>query len=117
MAVLSRYDWPGNVRELRNAVERSLLSARRMVIELRDLPDKVVESAGEARRHGGELTDVMDEGLDHWMASTERRLIVAALKETDGVQVQAARLLGISERSLWHRVKKLDIHVNREVSD
>jgi two-component system, NtrC family, response regulator AtoC len=117
MASLCAYDWPGNVRELRNAVERSLLSARRMVIELRDLPDKVVESAGESRQHGGELTDVMEEGLDRWMASTERRLIVAALKETDGVQVQAARLLGISERSLWHRVKKLDIHVNREVSD
>jgi DNA-binding Lrp family transcriptional regulator len=31
------------------------------------------------------------------------------------VQVQAARLLGISERSLWHRVKKLDIRIDRSV--
>jgi transcriptional regulator with GAF, ATPase, and Fis domain len=117
MAALCVYDWPGNVRELRNAVERSLLSARSRVIELHDLPDKVSEADGDGRRRGGELAEVIDSGLDSWLASVERRLIVAALKETGGVQVQAARLLGISERSLWHRVKKLEIRVDRAVRD
>jgi two-component system, NtrC family, response regulator AtoC len=36
-----------------------------------------------------------------------------ALKRTGGVQVRAAELLGISERSLWHRIKKLRINVSR----
>jgi two-component system response regulator AtoC len=115
MEALCAYDWPGNVRELRNAVERSLLSARSDIIELHDLPDKVSEGEGEAGRRVGELSEVMENGLDHWLAGTERRLIIAALKETGGVQVQAARLLGITERSLWHRVKKLDIQVVRSV--
>ena len=70
-----------------------------------------------AMRRDGELAEVMESGLDSWLASVERRLIVAALKETGGVQVQAARLLGISERSLWHRVKKLEIRVDRAVRD
>lgn len=117
LASLSAYDWPGNVRELRNAVERSLLSCNGMLIERDDLPDKVNRSDGELMRDDGELAQVMENGLDNWLAIVERDLIVEALKETDGVQVQAARLLGISERSLWHRVKKLDIRVDRRVRD
>ena len=117
LEALSAYDWPGNVRELRNAVERSLLSCRGLTIELDDLPDKVHRRAGEGGQGGGELGAVMHSGLDAWLAGEERRMIVEALRETGGVQVQAARLLGISERSLWHRVKKLDIQVKREVRE
>jgi DNA-binding NtrC family response regulator len=117
MTALCAYDWPGNVRELRNAVERSLLSARGLVIELQDLPDKVSEGDGDSRLRDGKLAQVMESGLDNWLSSVERRMIIAALKETGGIQVQAARLLGITERSLWHRVKKLEIRVDREVRD
>jgi len=117
LEALSAYDWPGNVRELRNAVERSLLSCRGMIIEVHDLPDKVGEDGGEGRRRDSELAQVMDDGLDNWLATVERNVIIEALKETGGVQVQAAKLLGISERSLWHRVKKLEIRVDREVRD
>jgi len=117
LGALSAYDWPGNVRELRNAVERSILSCRGMIIEVHDLPDKLGEGGGEGRRREGELAQVMDEGLDNWLATVERNVIIEALKGTGGVQVQAAKLLGISERSLWHRVKKLEIRVDREVRD
>jgi len=117
LASLSAYDWPGNVRELRNAVERSLLSCPGLVIERDDLPDKVNAGGGQGRNHDDELAQVREEGLDNWLTSVERDMIVEALKETGGVQVQAARLLGISERSLWHRVKKLDIRVDRTVRD
>jgi DNA-binding NtrC family response regulator len=116
MAALCEYDWPGNVRELRNAVERSLLSCRGMIIEIQDLPDKVVRGGnGGGARSGSDLAVLGTEGLDGWLASVERNLIIAALRETGGVQVQAARILGITERSLWHRVKKLDIRIDRSV--
>jgi len=117
VAALAGYDWPGNVRELRNAVERSLLSASGSMIEIDDLPDKVSARETSAGGDGGSLADVCAEGLDAWLAGTERRLIVAALKESGGVQVQAARLLGINERSLWHRLKKYDIRVGRAVRE
>jgi DNA-binding NtrC family response regulator len=117
MEALSNYPWPGNVRELRNAIERSLLTCRGTRISLADLPDKVyhsdtgpLESAaglGELQRTGG---------LDEWLAGEERQMIIEALEECDGVQVNAAKLLGITERSLWHRVKKLNIQVSKKVT-
>ena len=112
-----KYDWPGNVRELRNAVERSLLSCRGLVIERYDLPNKVCDGGDEGQEQHSELARVMEDGLDNWLAMSERNMIIAALKETDGVQVQAARLLGIAERSLWHRIKKLGIKVDRSVRE
>jgi transcriptional regulator with PAS, ATPase and Fis domain len=102
LAALSAYDWPGNVREMRNAVERSLLSCRGTRVERYDLPDKVHSEDSSERRDGGVLDQVIEQGLDNWLGNVEREMIVNALKRTSGVQVQAARLLGISERSLWH---------------
>jgi two-component system response regulator AtoC len=115
LAALAAYHWPGNVRELRNAIERSLLTCRGKLISLNDLPDKVHTHRAPITASKGELVDLGEAGLDEWLAETERHIIVQALEECDGVQVNAARLLGISERSLWHRVKKLNIQVGRKV--
>jgi DNA-binding NtrC family response regulator len=49
--------------------------------------------------------------LDERLAEIERNLIIEALRKTDGVQVRATELLGINQRSLWHRIKKHDIDV------
>ena len=114
LARLNAYDWPGNVRELRNAVERSLLSCRGEVIAADDLPDRVVRAQRVERKASGDL-ERLDGDLDGWLAEAERQMIIAALAECRGVQVQAARRLGISERSLWHRLKKLGIQVERMV--
>jgi DNA-binding NtrC family response regulator len=54
-----------------------------------------------------------ERNLDEWLADIERRAILEALGKCDGVQVRAARRLGISERSLWHRIKKLNIQIAR----
>ncbi|MFI5008607.1 MAG: helix-turn-helix domain-containing protein, partial [Solirubrobacterales bacterium] len=53
------------------------------------------------------LTGTLDEALEEW----ERRMILDALAQTQGVQARAAKVLGISERSLWYRIKKLSIQV------
>lgn len=112
LQALTSYSWPGNVRELRNAVERGLLSCDAREIDLDHLPSAVaVGQSGSAC-----LTDdggLPDQDLDGWLAEQERRVILAALQNCDGVQAKAARRLGISERSLWHRIKKLGIQVNR----
>jgi two-component system response regulator AtoC len=115
LAVLSRYDWPGNVRELRNAVERSLLSCREETIGVEDLPDRITDGGRWVRQHRAGMTELGADGLDAWLQEKERELIIEALSACGGVQVQAARALGISERSLWHRLKKLGIQVERSV--
>jgi transcriptional regulator with GAF, ATPase, and Fis domain len=49
--------------------------------------------------------------LDLQIKDYERRIIVDALRRSGGVQVKAASLLGIKERSLWHRIKKHQIDI------
>ena len=54
--------------------------------------------------------------LDNWLADVERQAISQALAACHGVQAHAAKKLGISERSLWHRIKKLGIQISRIVT-
>jgi DNA-binding NtrC family response regulator len=110
---MRRYTWPGNVRELRNAVERALLSCQSDRIDESDLPERLSE--GAIPHNGAGMRGPGEEGLDAWLEERERRAIMAALAASNGIQAQAARKLGITERSLWHRVKKLDIRVERTI--
>ena len=49
--------------------------------------------------------------LDDRLAEIEKNMIIDALRKTGGVQVRATELLGINQRSLWHRIKKHNIDV------
>jgi len=106
MERLMAYSWPGNVRELRNCLERAAIMAEGDLIQGDDLPlslrlPKEVRSTGEGQT------------LDDRLAGIERQWILEALKEAHGVQAQAAKRLGVSERSLWYRVKKYGIDPER----
>jgi DNA-binding NtrC family response regulator len=106
--ILTNYRWPGNIRELQNCIERSILSARDSVIDVADLPPYLFEKSGSGAE-GPTFPMMIDVEIEEF----ERRQILLALKRTGGVQVRAAELLGISERSLWHRIKKLRINVSK----
>jgi transcriptional regulator with GAF, ATPase, and Fis domain len=56
------------------------------------------------------LAGPLDEALETW----ERQMILDALRQGGGIQARAAKILGISERSLWYRVKKLGIQVRTQ---
>ena len=56
-----------------------------------------------------ELASIQDMNLDHRLNELEKGIIIDALKQSAGIQKKAAELLGIKERSLWHRIKKFDI--------
>ncbi len=103
LAAMTGYDWPGNIRELHNCVERAVIVARGDMIDVPDLPRDLFEP-GRRDTH-----NALPRDLDAELERLERGFIIEALRRTDGVQVQAARLLGIAERSLWHRIKKLGI--------
>ena len=81
------------------------------VIEPVHLPSSITEQWGST---GDEKLDFdEDRNLDDRINEFERGMITEALIRAGGVQVMAARLLGVSERSLWHRVKKFDIDVDQ----
>jgi transcriptional regulator with PAS, ATPase and Fis domain len=102
------YAWPGNVRELQHVLEGAMVMSDG-VINPEDLPPAIQRSAQArpAAESGPVLSGSLDEALEEW----ERRMILGALSQTQGVQARAAKILGISERSLWYRIKKLGIQV------
>jgi transcriptional regulator with PAS, ATPase and Fis domain len=102
LEALVRYSWPGNVRELESVVERTLLLADGDVIGLEDLP-AAVRMRGDIAR--GVPVDIPDEGLD--IEALERRLIRRALEKAEGNVTRAARLLGLSRRTLQYRLEKM----------
>jgi DNA-binding NtrC family response regulator len=101
MEALQSYSWPGNVRELRNAVVKAALVAEGDAIVLRDLPPTLYVAQPNSSSQGRTLEDL------------EQQAILSALSETGGRQDRAARLLGISQRTL---IRKLKIYNGQETS-
>jgi nitrogen regulation protein NR(I) len=133
---LEAYHWPGNVRELENIIRRALVVAKGDAILISDLPPEIVgqsspqnaatpaSSAPTAAGDAG-ATDVasLTRKLFQWarkdpklklIPAVERELVLQALKETSGNQVQAAKLLGITRATLRKRIEKFGIQ--RELS-
>ena len=103
MQILTTYGWPGNVRELQNVVESASVLAEK-TIEPSHLPPYVTKELNTKIQ--GE-----DQNLDHRLRELEKGIIIEALSRTGGQQRRAAKILGISERSLWHRINKFEIDV------
>jgi DNA-binding NtrC family response regulator len=97
MKALMAYSWPGNVRELANVLERAQILAEEHVITREDLPEGVASAAPAA---AAELGD------PNYLSEVERRHVQAILKQEKGNRVHAARVLGISRRSLYRLIEK-----------
>ncbi len=101
LARLRAYGWPGNVRELRNVMERAHILAG-------DSPLGDEHVILEARASGPEAGVGADLNLD----ANARRLIQAALTRAGGNKSEAARLLGITRRTLYSRLELLGLTEN-----
>jgi DNA-binding NtrC family response regulator len=102
LKILMAYDWPGNVRELESVVERALLLGESDRILPEDLPAAVRARLTSGR---GLDLDIPDSGID--LEAVERALILRALEKADGNVSRAARLLGLSRRTLQYRLEKI----------
>jgi transcriptional regulator with PAS, ATPase and Fis domain len=101
------YNWSGNIRELKNTIERASILTEDGLIDVQHLPDNIRKGGGDS------IASALKERLplDEQINLMEKEMIIGALKETGGVQVKAAGILGINQRSLWHRIKKHEINV------
>ncbi len=131
MAAMQRYHWPGNVRELENCVQRAMVLATGNTITMVNLPQEIAgtpRSLGEGGSTSAAGAGPVASGKDalaravdslfefarrdpklKLLPAAERELIVRALAETSGNQVQAAKLLGITRATLRKRVDKFGI--------
>lgn len=107
MRVLCNYNFPGNVRELENIIERCVTLEPSDQLTAEYLPPKLTESSSVPSPSGD--FDIPPDGieLDRALDNMERKLITRAMEITGGNRSRAARLLGISFRSLRYRLVKL----------
>ncbi|MEM6994579.1 MAG: sigma-54 dependent transcriptional regulator [Myxococcota bacterium] len=104
------YDYPGNVRELENLVERAVALETGAAVTADNLPTRRRSRAPGGSAREPELGQSGID-LDPAVADLERRIITNALERTGGVRKDAAKLLGVSFRSLRYRLDKLGITV------
>ena len=108
LQMIMAYSWPGNIRELQNVIESAAVIAENGFIEPAQLPGSIT---GAFNANGTYVSLPVNLSLDERMSEIEKGIILEALRKTGGVQVRATELLGINQRSLWHRIKKHKIDV------
>jgi transcriptional regulator with PAS, ATPase and Fis domain len=101
LAVLERYHWPGNVRQLINTLERAKILAEGNTIDLVDLPADIAR-APQVSSGGMAPTAASDTQL----AAIERAHVVSVLERMQGNKARAARVLGVTRRSLYRLIEK-----------
>jgi DNA-binding NtrC family response regulator len=118
LRVLQQHDWPGNVRQLENTVERLVIFARGQTVEADHIPadDHLVSAYAERRRilAGRAAARVDGDGFDPIVSLTpierhERAAIVDALRRVDGHVVDAAKLLGLGQATVYRKIKQYAI--------
>ena len=98
MVLLRNYAWPGNVRELRNVIERAVALTRNEKIQTEDLPfydsdQRIFQSLGA----GNAVISLRE---------LEKRYIQQIMQKAKGDQKKAAEWMGISQTTLWRKLKK-----------
>ncbi|MCK4910769.1 MAG: sigma 54-interacting transcriptional regulator, partial [Thermodesulfovibrionales bacterium] len=107
MDALMKHHWPGNVRELQNVLGQAMLNMRPQ--------DKVIEAAhiplnmGAAAAASAIQTPDRVRKLKEVVAGSEADAIRAALRKTKGNRTEAAKLLGVSLRSLYYKIERYNI--------
>ena len=108
MELLLKHPFPGNVRELEHAVERAVVMGKGEEVQTIDLPEEM---------GGGDLSDCLKaiqsvhshERLTKAIRDFEKQYILKVLEETKGNKTLAAKLLGVSRKTLWEKCKMLEI--------
>ncbi len=101
---LCNYPWPGNIRELKNALEAGAVLCKSGVLSIDDL---YLAGLPEVPYSASSKDNPFS------LEETERNAILRALKQAEGIQKNAAELLGISRRAIHYKIKKYAIDLSK----
>ncbi|MBN8542261.1 MAG: sigma-54-dependent Fis family transcriptional regulator [Deltaproteobacteria bacterium] len=110
MDLLRKYDFPGNVRELENIIERTVALESGATVLPESLPQFVNTPSGR-KMVSSDGIEITDDGIDlqKVLDQLEKELLVKAIHQANGVKKRAAKLLGITFRSMRYRVEKFSL--------
>lgn len=116
---LLQYDWPGNVRELQNTIKRASILSKGSLIERKDLFEEAHSScsiqdflANKLSNYIQKMANLENSSLyDTVITEVERALITLVMKQTEGNQSKASKLLGINRNTLSKKLKELKINI------
>jgi transcriptional regulator of acetoin/glycerol metabolism len=111
---LLAYDWPGNIRELRNTIRTALALCSGGVIRLGDLPDGIRQT-GSARR--GQERAPLGTAAKPSLESAEREVLLGVIAQQRWNMSQVAAQLGISRNTLYRKIKRHGIAIDRRPVD
>ncbi|MCA9563133.1 MAG: sigma-54-dependent Fis family transcriptional regulator, partial [Myxococcales bacterium] len=102
---LMAYHYPGNIRELENIIQRGIALSAGEFLDVDALPPSFRDANLDGQ---GQSVHIGEEGvnLDAIIDAIEKKYLTLALERTDGVRKRAAKLLGISFRSMRYRLSK-----------
>ncbi len=101
MNALYNYHWPGNIRQLRNVIERAVVLAKKNTITLKELPEEFSSLSKKGTLKFNSLKTLKELEID---------AIKDALRECNGNKSKAARMLGISRKTFYKRLKEFNLH-------
>lgn len=107
MKAMVEYSWPGNVRELEHVVERAVALAPHAVLSIDDMPPEVLHTGGGHSDH--------IEMVPGTLKALQKEQVLKMLESTHGNKERAARLLGISRRTLYRLLERYGIGKSRPV--
>jgi two-component system response regulator HydG len=102
--VLMSYAWPGNVRQLKNVIENMVVLSSGATLDAASLPPDIRPAGGDVSLAGG-----MNSLVGISLEQAEKELIRNTLKLVHGNREQAAKILGIGERTLYRKIKEYDL--------
>ncbi|MHB8882131.1 MAG: sigma-54-dependent transcriptional regulator [Thermodesulfovibrionales bacterium] len=108
LSLLVNCPWKGNVRELENIIERTVLLCDKELIMPADLPEEITGGRHDTQ-HLPALEDTAID-LEKIMEQIEKDYLIKALRKSNNMKTDAARMLGLSFRSFRHRLQKYGIH-------
>lgn len=98
MQIFQKYHWPGNIRQLKNVIERAVVLSKNNVITFKELPEEF-----------SEINKDINLNTIKTLKDIEKQAILNVLKECKGNKSKSAKILGISRKAFYNKLKEFQI--------